>query len=318
MMEGIPVLDFERWRSEGPTRDALVEELGSALSELGFVALINHGVDLALLERAYSVAEQTFALSQATKQRYETPEDGRQRGYTSFGIEHAKDATSADLKEFWHVGRTSGAEARELPANRFPAEVPDFEPTFSALFSAFDALSLEVLSAVALWLGQPPDWFEPRVKGGNSVLRVIHYPPVEGAEAAAGPLVRASAHEDINLITLLPSSTAPGLELRRRGEHDQPSWIPINPPPQAMICDTGDMMQRITAGRLPATTHRVVAPPKELLRSRFSLPFFVHPRASVPLDAIDGSTRGPTAGAFLRQRLEAIGVASPRDEAPEP
>ncbi|HHO50260.1 MAG TPA: isopenicillin N synthase family oxygenase [Deltaproteobacteria bacterium] len=310
-MEGIPVLDFARWRSQGPDRDALVEELGASLSELGFVALIHHGIELELLDHAYAVAAQTFALSQATKQRYETPDDGRQRGYTSFGIEHAKDASSADLKEFWHVGREPG-RGGQLSPNRFPSEIPEFEPTFSALFGALDALSREVLAAIALWLGLPRGWFEPWVSGGNSVLRVIHYPPIDPGLRQIEPLVRASAHEDINLLTLLPSSTAPGLELERRSGAHGRTWLPIDPPPQAMICDTGDMMQRITAGRLPATTHRVVVPPGERDRSRFSMPFFVHPHPSVRLDAIDGSAEGPTAGELLQQRLEAIGVAPRR------
>lgn len=291
-MTTVPVVDM--------TDPQFVDALHEGLGAFGFVNLVGHGVPLALVDRCASAAQHVFALPLAAKRAHETPDDGRQRGYTAFGIEHAKDAAVADLKEFWHVGR----DAAELPANRFPDEIPDFANAARALFGALDALALDCLAAIAQGLDLPREYFVDRVRNGNNVLRVIHYPPLH-ADAPAGA-VRAAAHEDINLITLLPAATEPGLEIRTRNGQ----WLDVAPPPDAIVLDTGDMMQLVTQHRLPATTHRVVNPPTDANRPRYSLPFFVHPRPDVRLDAIDGSTEGPRAADFLTERLSATGVAS--------
>jgi isopenicillin N synthase-like dioxygenase len=308
-MERIPVVDLRDFTAADAARRArFVQVLGEGLERFGFVSVVGHGVDPALLARAYSAAKQTFALPDATKRRYETPGDGRQRGYTSFGIEHAKDTTIPDLKEFWHVGRVLPADhpltvRREVPPNLHPAEVPAFEPTFDALFRAIEDFAWRLLDAIGAYLERPPAFFRDMVHDGNSVLRVIHYPDV-GAAYVPGA-IRAAQHEDINLITVLPASTQPGLELMTR----EGRWIPVETPPDVMVCDTGDMMQLLTAGRLPATTHRVVNPPTSD-GGRLSMPFFLHPHPDhliVPM--VPGYGEPITAKEFLFRRLREIGVA---------
>ncbi len=290
---GVPLLDITAPRSQW------VPQVGRALEDFGFVAIQGHGVPSALLDRAYRVAERVFALPVEAKRACETPADGRQRGYTSFGVEHAKDQSAPDLKEFWHVGRPPAESPLDLPPNRFPEEVPELAEVGGELFAALDRFSRELLVAVAEHLELPAEHFVERVEGGNSLLRLIHYPPLSHLAGSAGA-VRAAAHEDVNLLTVLPASTAPGLEIRGRDGQ----WLPVEPPPGAMICDSGDMMALMTGGRLPATTHRVVNPQGALAEvSRYSLPFFVHPRPDVHL-----TPGGPTAEAFLQRRLEEIGL----------
>lgn len=302
----IPVLDCRRFDDPSTRRD-FARELGEGLEALGFVALEHHGVPHDLLRRAYTLADATFALPSAVKRRYESPQDGRQRGYTSLGVEHAKNQSTADLKEFWHVGRelgpahplhTSGA----IPPNRYPSEISGFDQTFQDLFAALDGVVETMLRGIGLHLGWGEDALPAAVRNGNSVLRIIHYPPLP--EQQDGHALRAAPHEDINLITILPVSTEPGLELLTRdGE-----WVPVDPPPGVMVCDTGDMMALLTGGRLPATTHRVVNPSRGADRSRYSMPFFCHPRPEVTLSP-PGTQGGPTAGEFLMERLRDIGVA---------
>jgi isopenicillin N synthase-like dioxygenase len=307
--ENIPVVDLTDFTSGDPERRAaFVRILGEGLEKYGFVSVTGHGVASDLLARAYDSAKQTFALPVAVKTKYETPQDGRQRGYTAFGVEHALDNPAPDLKEFWHVGRVLPAghpllERREVPPNQFPTENPVFEPTFLALFYALEDFALRLLDAVAEYLGVSPQFFRDMVKDGNSVLRVIHYPDLAGPQAPGA--IRAAQHEDINLITVLPASTQPGLELMTRDGR----WIPVNAPPNVMVCDTGDMMQRLTAGRLPATTHRVVNPDGSD-GGRMSMPFFLHPHPDHLIVPMRADYAEPiTARDFLFQRLRAIGVA---------
>ncbi len=309
-MPSIPVVDFRDWLSDDDSvRAAYVRTLGEALEEYGFVAVSHSATDPALIDRCYQAAEAAFALPEATKRAYETPDNGRQRGYTSFGVEHAKDQALPDLKEFWHVGRELPAghplaSSGEIPPNLYPAEQPTFEPCFSALFAAQDHLVHELLRAVGAWLELPEGFFDGAIRDGNSVLRVIHYPPL-GPSAPEGA-VRAAAHEDINLMTILPISREPGLELLTRGGE----WISVNPPPGVMVIDTGDMMKLLTGGRLPATTHRVVNPPgASAHRARYSLPFFCHPHPDFLLKPLWGEGRAITARDFLKERLVEIGVA---------
>lgn len=308
-MPQIPTVDLRDFTSgDADRRDTFVSTLGVGLETFGFVNVRGHGLDPALLDRAYAVARETFALPDAVKQRYETPHDGRQRGYTSFGVEHAKDHAKPDLKEFWHIGRDLGADhplhrSGDIPPNQFPSEVPAFGTTFQALFDAQEDFAMRLLDAVAIYLGFAPTTFRDMTRDGNSVLRVIHYPDL-GAPPEPGS-IRAAQHEDINLMTVLPASTRPGLELMTRDGR----WMAVESPPDVMVCDTGDMMQLLTSGRLPATTHRVVNP-EGSDGGRMSMPFFLHPHPDYVIRPVDPKFGPPiTARDYLHTRLRAIGVA---------
>ncbi len=294
----IPVVHLPQLRGLQPDSDAIAT-LGEALSSLGFVAVVDHGVDAALLQRAYATAADTFALPAATKQGYERPEEGRQRGYTSMGIEHAKDRDTPDLKEFWQVGRSGPG----LPDNVFATEVEGFEATMLALFHALDSVAAALLGGIERYLQLPVGFFEDFTRGGNSVMRIIHYPPLRG-DVPEGA-VRAAAHEDINLLTVLPVSTQPGLQLMTRAGE----WVDVQTPPDVMVCDTGDMMQLLTGGRLRSTTHRVVNPTEGADRSRYSMPFFCHPRPDAELSPARDGAPAILAHDFMMERLRAIGVA---------
>jgi isopenicillin N synthase-like dioxygenase len=304
MARQVPIVDFRDFLGTDAERRRFVAQVGGALEDLGFVSIENHGIAPETLARAYADAARVFALPDAIKRASETPADARQRGYTPFGIEHAKDRPVADMKEFWQVGRrTSGPGP--LPQNRFPAEVPAFAETIQDLFDQLEGFANHLLDAVGQHLALEPGFFRKMVEDSNSVLRVIHYPPL--SEAIPEGALRAAPHEDINLMTVLPASTEGGLELLTRdGE-----WLAVSPPPGVMICDTGDMMALVTAGRLPATTHRVVNPAgAELGRPRYSMPFFLHPHPDVTLTPLWPSDRQPIkARDFLHQRLVEIGVA---------
>jgi isopenicillin N synthase-like dioxygenase len=303
--ETIPVLDLRSWTSTEPERAAFVRALGQGLEEYGFVAITGHGIPPELLDRAYATARRVFSLPVDVKRRYETPEDGRQRGYTSFGVEHAKDTRTPDLKEFWHVGRTlpvGHPMDGEVPRNRHPREVAEFGPLFDDLFVRMEGFANQLLEGVAVYLGVPTSYFRDMVRDGNSVLRLIHYPELGGG--VPGGAVRAAAHEDINLLTVLPVSTRPGLEILTRDGR----WLGVNTPPDVMVCDTGDMMQLLTGGRLPSTTHRVVNPggPDG---GRLSMPFFLHPHPDWVLTPMTGNAEPVRTREFLHERLRAIGVA---------
>ena len=306
MSFSIPVVDYRDSLAGGERRAAFAKALGEALESIGFVAVTHHGLRDGLLAEAYQVSQDVFALPDAVKQQYETPEDGRQRGYTSFGVEHAKDTAAPDLKEFWHVGRTLPADhelvqSGDVPANQFPSELPAFGATMSELFAAQERFANRLLEDLGDYLELPPGTFADLIENGNSVLRVIHYPDQEG-EVPAGA-VRAAQHEDINLIPVLPASTRPGLQiLTRDGE-----WLPVTTPPDVMICDTGDMMQLITGGRLPATTHRVVNP-EGADGGRLSMPFFLHPNPHRMLTPFWGG-EAVSVKDFFFERLRDIGVA---------
>lgn len=304
----LPCVDLADWRSADPAaRGRFQATLGSALETWGFVAVTGHGVPAPLLRHAYETAAAFFALPETEKRRYEDPEIGRQRGYTGFGVEHAKDATQADLKEFWQTGRElpddHPARLVGMPGNRWPSEPVHFCAVFSELFDRIDAFANELLEAIALHAQLDPGPLLDAVRVGNSVQRIIHYPPI-GTDAPEGA-VRSAAHEDINLLTVLPASTTPGLEVLDKAEQQ---WRSVVTPPDVMICDTGDILARLTGGQLPAITHRVVNPPKSQDLPRYSMPFFCHPRPDFVLRAPDGSQPPITAGAFLRERLIANGV----------
>ena len=283
-----------------PSALAAPSLLHDALADTGFVVVTDHGIDLSRLHEAYAAVEAFFARPEAEKRSFMVGTDG-QRGYTPFGREHAKDADAPDLKEFWHVGRD------EIAPNVWPDEPAGFAREVAWLYDALDALGLKLLRALTEPLGVAEDTFDEMAAGGNSVLRLLHYPPLsEGADPRS---IRAAAHEDINLITLLVSASAAGLELKDR----QGRWHAIDAPPDSVIVDTGDMLARITNGALPSTTHRVVNP-EGPNTSRYSMPFFLHPRPDAVLSVFpqyrDGTeAEDITGGDFLAERLAQIGLS---------
>jgi isopenicillin N synthase-like dioxygenase len=284
-------------------------ELGQSFEEFGFAIVRDHGIPAELIARAEEASRAIFALPEAVKVHYQKPGQGGARGYTPFRAERAKGAEVHDLKEFWHVGRDlppGDPLEKFMPPNVWPAEVPDFRPTIEALFAAFDKAGLRILQAIALDLGLERDFFEPTVEKGNSVLRLLHYPPVPPEAEGA---VRAAAHEDINAITLLLGAEEAGLELLSK----QGRWLPVSPPPGALAVNIGDMLQRLTAHRLRSTTHRVINPAGEgARRSRYSMPFFLHFRSDFPLEPLEGCREGGlveptvTADEYLQERLREL------------
>jgi isopenicillin N synthase-like dioxygenase len=277
----IPTIDLRH-----PDAAASARRFGEALEHFGFAIVVNHGVDPKLLARAYDVSRRAFSLPVATKRKYETPENGRDTGYASFGVEHAKDDPRADLKEFWHVRKLVEPERA-----MFPAEIADFGATCIELYDALDAEAARLLGCLDAYLGEQAGTFPGMVKGGNTLLRLLRYPEIVGSPDG----MRAAAHEDINFITLLVAATAAGLEVKTRDGQ----WIAVDNPPDAIIVNSGDMLQAFTGGRIPSTTHRVVNGDG---KERYSIPFFVHPRSEVML------TGELTAGEYLRQRLIEIGL----------
>ncbi len=269
--------------------DDFARELGCSFEEFGFAIVRDHVIDADLIARAWADSRALFALPEAVKLKYSIPGQGGARGYTPFGTERAKGAQVHDLKEFWHVGRTLAAGdplAAFMPANVWPAEAPDFRQTFEALFAAFERTGLRVLQAIALHLGLPRDFFAPTVEKGNSVLRLLHYPP---ASPEAEGAVRAAAHEDINAINVLLGAEEAGPELLSKDSR----WLPVSPPPGALAVNIGDMLQRLTAHRLRSTTHRVVNPVGEAARrARYSMPFFLHFRPDFVIEPLESCREG--------------------------
>ena len=283
---------------------AAAAAFGDAFSRTGFAVVADHGIDDALIERALAATKAFFALPEDVKRRYHIAGQGGARGLTPFGVETAKDASVSDLKEFWHVGRTlpPGHRYREMmPDNVWPAEVPEFHAAVQALYDALDFAGRRVLRAIAVHLGQDEDFFEGPVSDGNSVLRLLHYPPVP----ADAPGIRAGAHEDINVITLLLGAEEAGLQLLDR----QGEWRSIDAPAGSVVCNIGDMLQRLTGGQLPSTTHRVVNPaPERRGHARYSTPYFLHFRPDYLIETLPGGKpEAPiTAHDFLMQRLREI------------
>jgi len=307
----IEPVSMSRWEADF---DGFARDLGGSFQRFGFAVIADHGLDDALIGAALGDAKAFFALPEGTKRAYHVPGKGGARGYTPFGIETAKGATHHDLKEFWHVGRElpeGHPYRRYMPDNLWPSEVPAFREHVWGMFEALDAMGLKVLAAIARYLGLEDRFFDDKVKLGNSVLRLLHYPPVP----ADGPHVRAGAHEDINVITLLLGAEEAGLQVKDRGGE----WLPINPPPGALVCNIGDMLQRLTNHVLPSTTHRVVNPaPERRGFSRYSTPFFLHFEPEYLIETLPGCVtaenpdRYPepiTADSYLQQRLREIKLA---------
>ncbi|MEZ4390552.1 MAG: 2-oxoglutarate and iron-dependent oxygenase domain-containing protein [Polyangiales bacterium] len=311
-MQQLPVVDVRAFTDGSPSdRAEFVRRFGDALCDLGFVTLDGHGVSPALVQSAFDETARLFDLPDGEKRRWVVPESGGNRGYIPFGKERALGASVSDLKEFWHVGQEGVDDAGRgvYHPNVWPdvSQVAGFREAALGLYAALEGAALSMLEAVALYLELPVDWFSSMARGGNSVLRLIHYPPVPD-DAPAGA-VRAAAHEDINLITLLVESTTGGLELLTRDG----VWLPVHALDGQIVLDAGDMLQRCTNGRIPSTTHRVVNPRGSNTR-RYSMPFFTHPRPECVLAPAPGTVTAErpalaapvTAHEFLTERLRAI------------
>ena len=305
----IPTLDIRRFDTD---RDAFVTELGAAYREWGFAGIRGHGIPQSLIDRAYDVFQRFFALPEDVKRKYHVAGGGGARGYTAFGVETAKGALYSDLKEFWHIGREIPRDSRfanVMDPNLWPQEIPEFQEVGYGLYQALDQLGSRVLSALALHIGLPEGYFVDKTDSGNSILRPIHYPPITTPDI---PNVRAGAHEDINLITLLVGASAAGLEVKsHKGE-----WVPFTADADTIVVNIGDMLQRLTNHVYPSTTHRVVNPPGEQARQpRYSTPFFLHPNPDFLIDVLpscitpDNPSRYPepiTAQGYLEERLREI------------
>jgi isopenicillin N synthase-like dioxygenase len=293
--------------------DGFAQKFGQSFRRFGFAMVADHGVPQELIDRAWAKTKEFFALSEEEKRQYHIPGGGGARGLTPFKTEIAKGATHVDLKEFWHIGRELAKGHRfeaAMAPNIWPERPEGFKETFLELFQALDDAGDRLLSAIAVYLGLEPHWFDRAVKDGNSVLRLLHYPPV----AADAPEVRAGAHEDINLITLLLGAEEAGLELLDKDGR----WLAVKPPQGAMVVNVGDMLQRLTNHYLPSTTHRVVNPPVERRGTpRYSMPFFLHPAPDFMIETLpstiteESPNRYPTpisAHDYLFERLVEIGL----------
>jgi isopenicillin N synthase-like dioxygenase len=310
----IPGVDLDKFtHGTEEERRAFVAELGKAYEEVGFVAVKNHGIPDKLIDELYQYVKEFFSLPLVIKKEYEKPELAGQRGYTSFGKEHAKGSDAPDLKEFFQFGQTvsdGDAVSDEYPPNVTVKEVPEFSPTLLKSYRHFEESGRHLLKAISIYLGLDENYFDDWVINGNSILRAIHYPPITSEPKSA---IRAEQHEDINLITLLVGASAEGLQiLTRQGE-----WVPVTALPGQVVVNVGDMLQRLTNNRLRSTTHRVVNPPREHWgTSRFSIPFFLHPKSHMSLaclsSCIDASHPkaypDTTAGEYLDERLREIGL----------
>ncbi len=310
----IPVVDLSDFLSGDESRkQAFVSALGKAYEEVGFVAVKNHGIPDDLIADLYKYVQQFFALPTETKLKYEKKELAGQRGYTSFGREHAKGYEAPDLKEFFQFGQTvedNDPIKSEYPDNVTVEEVPQFTPTLLSAYKNFEKSGRSLLRAIALYLGLDETYFEEYVHNGNSILRAIHYPPIQAEPKSA---IRAEQHEDINLITLLVGASADGLQILTK----QNEWVGVTSLPEQIVVNVGDMLQRLTNNKLRSTTHRVVNPPRELWgTSRFSIPFFLHPKGSMNLACLEGcideqnpkAYEDATAGEYLDERLREIGL----------
>ena len=310
----IPVVDLSDFLSGDETlKKSFVQKLGSAYETVGFVSVKNHGLPDALIAEIYEYVQEFFALPVEEKKKYEIPELSGQRGFTSFGKEHAKGSEAPDLKEFFQFGQLveAGDPMKEIyPDNVQVKQIPKFNPTLEEAYSSYEKTGKALLQAIALYLGLDEFYFDSHIEKGNSILRCIHYPPIKQAPKNA---MRAEQHEDINLITLLVGASADGLEiLNKKGE-----WIGVTALPEQIVVNVGDMLQRLTNNKLRSSTHRVVNPPEALWGNpRFSMPFFLHPKSDMILaclpDCIDETHPKAypdvTAGEYLDERLREIGL----------
>jgi isopenicillin N synthase-like dioxygenase len=316
----IPSLDLADFTSGDAQKKAnFVAKLGEAFNQIGFVAIRNHGLNDDLTAKLYDSVKKFFFMTDEVKYQYEIPNLAGQRGYVGRNKEHAKGRNVGDLKEFYHVGQEvskipeTDAIRKEYPPNYFPAEVPDFQQYTQIAYETLENAGKQMLRAIALYLELPEMYFEEKVQYGNSILRALHYYSIENPDAVPPDAVRAAAHGDINLITLLMGASSEGLQVLRRDG----SWIPITALPDQIVVNVGDMLDRLTNNKLKSTIHRVVNPPRERMNtSRFSIPFFMHPRSEMSLICLENCIdedhpklySDMTAGEFLDERLIELGL----------
>jgi isopenicillin N synthase-like dioxygenase len=312
MTEYFTPIPFPLWQED---KQAFADALGRSFRETGFAVISDHPVNQETIDNMMVASKDFFALPEAAKEKYHDAEGGRQRGYTPFGVESAKGNPNADQKEFWHTGRALPEDSpykatmKDTPS---VDEVDGFDTATRAFFESMDAFGADLLRGVALHLGLEEHWFDDKVNFGNSILRLLHYPPQDNPPPEG--TVRAGAHEDINVITLLLGAEEAGLQaLHRSGE-----WLSVSPPAGSLVINCGDMLQRLTAGVLPSTTHRVLNPAPERAKfPRYSTPFFLHFNQDVMIEALpqcvaEGGTAEPpiTAQDYLMERLREIGLAA--------
>lgn len=313
-MSAIPSVNLKDFVSGDPDRKKkFVDEIGKAFEDIGFVALSGHFLSDELVDNLYEEIKKFFALPQETKDKYEIEGIGGQRGYTSFGKEHAKGRKEGDLKEFWHFGQYVEDNPKleaEYPDNVEVKELPEFNEVGEETYKMLEKTAKYVLRALALHLDLDENYFDEYIKNGNSILRPIHYPPITEEPKNA---VRAAAHGDINLITLLMGAHGKGLQVQNhKGE-----WVDAIAKPDQLMINVGDMLSRLTNNKLKSTIHQVVNPPRELWgTSRYSIPFFMHPISEMPLNCLENcidedhpkAFPDTTAGEFLNERLIELGL----------
>lgn len=313
LMIQITPISFKLWQID---KAAFAKALGASFTETGFAVISDHTIPTPVIEAAQASSKDFFALPVETKDHYADAEGGHQRGYSPFKSENAKGRAESDLKEFWHTGRHLSAHSpyrsvmKETPRVK---ELPSFNKNIRALYEALDSFGAELLKGVALYLDLEEDWFTPHVNFGNSILRLLYYPPQKVTPQSGS--VRAAAHEDINLITLLLGAEEAGLQVK----HKSGQWIDINAPEGAVVVNCGDMLQRLTGGILPSTTHRVLNPSPERAKfPRYSAPYFLHPNNDFLIKALPqclergGIAQDPiTAQDYLHERLIEIGLLKP-------
>ncbi|GAB3911216.1 isopenicillin N synthase family dioxygenase [Mucilaginibacter boryungensis] len=313
----IPRLDLDTYiNGTAEQRKKFSDEIGKAFNTTGFVTITNHGLSKELIDNLYAQVKALFALPDDVKAKYEIPELSGQRGYTGKGKETAKGFKVPDLKEFWQIGQTvtdGDPVKNEYPDNVMVEELPEFNRVTREVYQKLEAAGKSLLKAIAVYLGLDEHYFDKHVHNGNSILRTLHYFGIEDPDSLPADAVRAGAHEDINLITLLIGASADGLELLTR----ENTWFPVSAHGEDVVVNVGDMLQRLTNGKLKSTTHRVVNPPRELMKnSRYSVPFFLHPRSDMDLSSLDSCIDAEhpkqwedmTAGEYLDERLREIGL----------
>ena len=317
LFDEIPAVDLKDFTAQDPMlRQKFVQTLGDGFKNAGFVAVKNHGLSATMSNNLYRSIIDFFALPEEIKLKYEIAGIGGQRGYTAKGKEHAKGRSVGDLKEFYHIGQEiPEADLKRLnyPANVFPDEVPGFLATTVSAYRVLEDAGIQILRAIALYLNLPEDYFDNQVKFGNSILRPIHYFSIDNPADIPPDAVRAAAHGDINLITLLMGASAEGLQILRQDG----KWIPVTALPNQIVVNVGDMLERLTNKKMRSTLHRVVNPKEGMWnKPRYSIPFFMHPVSEMDLTCLPSCIDDEhpkqfddiTAGEFLTQRLREIGL----------
>jgi isopenicillin N synthase-like dioxygenase len=313
----IPRLDLNNYtHGTAEQRKQFSDEIGKAFNETGFVTITNHGLSKELIDKLYEQVKAIFALPEPVKLKYEDPELAGQRGYTGKSKETAKGFKTPDLKEFWQIGQTVGSNSplKEVyPDNVVVNELPSFNPVTHEVYEKLEQTGAHLLQAISVYLNLPEAYFDNKIHDGNSILRTLHYFPITDPDSLPDDAVRAGAHEDINLITLLIGASADGLEVLTRDG----SWFPVKAHGEDLVVNVGDMLQRLTNNKLKSTTHRVVNPPREQMKnSRYSVPFFLHPVPNMDLTCLPSCINAEhskayddiTAGEYLDERLREIGL----------